>query len=87
MKNCSTVSNPLRTNIPLTPDALQNIFKLLMSQKLVSLPKYNGLDAFSVGTKYRNSARDGSVLPWNGALSTGNVQNCSVIVRKQLVPV
>jgi len=63
MKNCSTVSNPLRTNIRDTPDALQNIFKLLILQKLVWLSIQYGLDAFSVGTKYRNSARDGSVLP------------------------
>jgi len=63
MKNCSTVSNPLRTNIPNTPDALQNIFKLIILQKLVWLSKHYGLDAFAVGTKYQNSARDGSVLP------------------------
>jgi hypothetical protein len=29
VKNCSTVSNPLRTNILNTLDAIQNIFKLL----------------------------------------------------------
>jgi len=63
MKNCSTVSNPLRTNIPNTLDALQNIFKQLILQKLALFWKHHGLDAFSIGTKYRNSARDGSVLP------------------------